>query len=290
MSSLRLVTIACLLLASSLFASAAGSTANLNRHLSRGANIDLGPGWYEYRPRADLLAKIPALSTGTEITFHWQHTLDDWKSVAASVTQRVPVDYVPTERMLLSDPARLVVAGKAPDGAALIEVWELGMPEIVRTIDPVTGETVASLQPPAIGAVTEVYREQAAGREEVLALFRDQSSRDSSTLFVFFGGARDVYALDLATRTCSLAFSSTEPAPVPVQAELGYPHFDTFWARRHRDHGAVYVFGVEASSTSPTVVLRDRDANGTLDDSLVVRDFAQWEALGFAGDSDRWGE
>lgn len=205
-----------------------------------------------------------------------------WDNTAAlevhAHKQMVPVGYVPTEVVRGAQYGEIYVGGTNKFGYTKITRYLFEEPSIGTDLNPVDAnllETDEVFGAPNSSSTRDVYQ-----------LIANRSS--SSHLFVQFWNTKDVHDLDLVTGVITRVASSTSPAPnCIILTELANRH-DLVYSRDHMDNGYVYFFCAidPLDMTSSTVVMRDTDRDGTLNDGFVVS-LATYQSMGL-GNASRY--
>lgn len=242
-------------------------------------------GSKHFKAGPDVAAKISFRTSVKALSFAWEYSTDGWDTVAESLTFAEPLAYYPTELALFGN--KLYVAGRSTKGETTIEEWALSLPQINRFADSDSGAPIFQIVPERRIPVAQIYRSAAVGRDGIKALFVEAGTDNPRHVFAHFWDSRDVYRIDCATGAQQLAFSATPRSGVPVEPALrGF--YNSIQGLRHATHGNVYIFSQgesDAPTTAAVLVLRDKDSDGVLDDSVVIPDHETWIALGFGEES-----
>lgn len=194
--------------------------------------------------------------------------------------QTILVGYVPTEVARGAQYGEIYVGGTNKFGYTKITKYRLEEPSIGIDLNPTDAavlETDEVFGAPSTSPTRDVYQ-----------IIENRSA--VSRLFVQFWNTKDVYDLDLATGAATRVVAATPPASGSILVtELTNRH-DLVYSRDHMDNGYVYFFCAidPLDTTSSTVILRDMNRDGVLDDGAVVS-LSTYQGLGL-GDASRYND
>ncbi len=271
-----------------LLALQTGGTAKVEQGFPTWESASFEQGTKRYEAGPTSAARISFQTHTQALSFDWEYSGDGWKTVAEKVRWPEPLTYYPTALELLGN--KLYVAGRSPQGETIVEEWTLAVPQINWFKDADSAQPVLQMVPPKPLRVLELYRAAEVGRDGIKALFLEVGTDNPRHVFAHFWDSRDVYKLNIETGVLKLAFSATPNKSAPVEPALK-GRYNSVRARRHAIHGCLYIFDYHEPglvNTGAPLVLRDKNSDGVLDDSLVIRDYETWAALGFAEDSANW--
>jgi hypothetical protein len=187
-------------------------------------------------------------------------------SSSISKRERFVTRYTPTSLGPAGD-VRLCVGGVSPrTGNTILEIWTFDPPRPGPEVDrdgklvPEELRSRFDMVPAKLRSIDELYDARTAGMEGGMVIHAMPSSQGGvpRVLVRFVDGGR-VYEFDLASKTHRLVASPTPEGDALVVPLLARPLWSS--ARRHRDHGQVYVFSVDHPKEGEVcvVVLIDRD-------------------------------
>lgn len=158
----------------------------------------------------------------------------------------------------------LYVAGRAADGKTLIEKWSFAQPP-EPLLGPVDLERTS---------VETLSISDTAGRRDVVQLARMATTAER--LLVYFDDSREVWVLDVETRTWKKVAGPKDRTVllVPELAE----DWKALKVRRHRSVGTMYVFSRDWKDT--TLSLLDADNDGVPETHIILTT-EQWGDQGF---------
>lgn len=232
--------------------------------------------------------RYDTLEKRVSLNWSWGSTGGEFDEPLAREVTSISLSYWPTAARYLGG-GKIAVAGKSSvNGLPIIEVWTLTQPSVVSVGSPpayflragrLTDRRLAFVSPPSsgLGLVRALWRNRGLDGERVFALSFEN---------------RDIYSIDLASGTASLAMADDQPVgPAPAE-----PMLQPFWNSysgpyRHATHGDLYGLTnegdvVSSGSEVHTLYLVDANKDGVLDSSLEVS-ADQEEALGLH-DASLW--
>ncbi len=206
----------------------------------------------------------------------------------------VPTAYYPTSAIYLGSD-RVAVSGKdAVSGLAVIQIWSLSRPNLIRIPSNAGGEDQLFLRGGKVVKVDTAFAPSAAaGFGLVRAMWRNRSLQGDHIIAMSYPGD-NIYSIDLGSGIATLAISVTTPLgsmpPAPVLSQ-DWPGYSGPY--RHSTLGDVYMLTRRAAyviTGTPGVhalYLIDADKDGTLDyfetisstneDSLGINDITLWD-------------
>jgi hypothetical protein len=227
------------------------------------------------------------------ITFSWRYAAaaPSIQSVSATTSQSFDTPYWPT-RALVVDPQHLFVAGKALDGATILERWTFakrsteGVP--LPSVSPSCGADGSQTQhyewtiPPRTDVEELIDVAPDSPRGLIRGLIRDLKSKNN--LFVYFDRSREIYSLDVVRRTQSLVAGPTASAPMQVPALTD--NYKRYWSCDYKKRGYCYFFGadlgvIKKEGNPDFLVLIDADRDGKIDSSTIITG-KQWTTDGWS--------
>lgn len=234
------------------------------------------PRLVEWKAHAPQLGVIEHLTRVKLIQVHWGSAPDSQQpgKILFRKEQEFQTGMYPTD-MALIDGDTLVVAGKRKGDFTAIERWEFEWPDPLPwpSYDVTTGEWSYDIALPTLTSKTEIYGEGTLGRVFVRHLLpvRGLSGGDAS-VYVQFHDSGDIYSLNVTNEALVLITGPSKPGLLPAIPELTN-NYKLSWAANHSSQGYVYVLGytdrVEPTDP-PTLVLRDTDRDGDIDNHVLV--------------------
>lgn len=176
--------------------------------------------------------------------------------------QTFPLGYYPTEITPTSDWGCVLIGGTNKFGTTRVMRYQLS--------DPGFGANGVPLDS-SIVEIDEIFSASSLSEtRDVYQILENQGAPQHC--FVQFWNSRRVYDLDATTGQLQLVASSTDQPGIGeiVVPQLSDAHTLAYW-RDHMGSGYVYFFvPLGAQDGASTVVLRDLDRNGVLDDGLSL--------------------
>lgn len=216
------------------------------------------------------------------VSLEWRYAtpgLPSASNVKDQTSEVYATRYWPTF-VLPTDDHHLCVAGKARDGATILESWTFDAqsasgtpaPSCVSFTSTTTGAPHYVWTTPPRSQVDEVLRIPAASPLGMIrALVPDLHS--ISKVYVYYDGSRELWSVDLIAHTQALVAS-----PVPVAGAMTATaltsSFQLYWAADYTQRGHCYFFAAtELPVSGPmaaTFVCIDSNRDGALDTSRTI--------------------
>ena len=241
---------------------------------------------------ADLYRDIECRTLDKLVSLEWRYATPATPSTSNVKDQNSEVfatRYWPTFAVP-TDSYHICVAGKARDGAAILEFWTFGNQSALGTPAPscLTSYSTASAAPqytwtlPPRSQIEEILRiPSSAPQGMIRAILPDLHS--ASKIYVYFDTSREVWSVDIATKSHVCAASPT--AVTGAVTAVGLTNaFQMYWADDYLAHGHCYFFVAnEKPATGPmadTLVCIDANRDGKIDSARTIT-ATQWAQEGW---------
>ena len=222
-------------------------------------------------------------STRKSVYFNWRFFDYSARKLHAERRVTIETNYWPT--IATGYDGYVYVGGIRRNGKSVIEKWVFSDPILGHPTEP---DGNGFIVPGQRVSISTVYNHQESGRYIPLQIIETKYA-STPTLLVRWLDSRDLYYVDMASGSATLAITSSSQPPTGTlsQPSLAADNLSRLWRRTHHQFGSVYVLGPDGVVYPDDIclVFIDGDKDGLID-STSVYDNTSWPSSGFANDSD----